>query len=88
MANVQYYDVILKPVVTEKRYAGDSRYNYQSGKRLYIQIPARWDRHIYNRRTDADAILKVPGHIIPTDNPQTAHPRIPSAGTGINAIIR
>ena len=39
-------------------------------------------------RKDADALLNVPGHIIPTEKPQIAQPASSTAGIGTNAIIR
>ena len=37
---------------------------------------------------EADALLKVPGHIMPTDSPQTAHAMRLTAGIGISEIPR
>ena len=37
---------------------------------------------------DAEAMLNVPGHMIPTENPQTAQPTRLSIGTGTKAIQR
>ena len=34
------------------------------------------------RGIETDAVLKSPGHIIPTENPQSAHPKRFSAGNG------
>lgn len=35
---------------------------------------------------EADALLKVPGHMIPTDNPQTAQASRLTNGSGISEI--
>jgi len=37
-------------------------------------------------RMEADAILKVPGHMIPTDRPHIPQPISPSAGWGDREI--
>ena len=37
---------------------------------------------------DAEAMLNVPGHIIPTEKPHTAQPMRPSAGCGANVARR
>ena len=37
---------------------------------------------------DADALLKLPGHIMPTDSPQTEQKKRLTAGEFINAIHR
>ena len=39
-------------------------------------------------RMDADALLKLPGHIIPTDKPQIAHPTSDKKGVGAKEIQR
>ena len=39
-------------------------------------------------RIDEDALLKVPGHMIPTDRPQIAHPNRDSCGSGDREISR
>ena len=39
-------------------------------------------------RIDEDALLKVPGHMIPTESPQTAQPTRLSIGTGTKAMQR
>ncbi len=39
-------------------------------------------------RMTADALLKLPGHIIPTDRPQIAHPSRDSCGSGDREISR
>ena len=36
----------------------------------------------------ADALLKLPGHMIPTDNPQTPHPKRDKRGEGEREMHR
>ncbi len=38
--------------------------------------------------TAAEALLNVPGHIIPTEKPQTAQPTSPTAGSGTSEMQR
>ena len=45
MANVQYYDVILKPVVTEKSMEPVSYTNLQA-RRKSLSLRKSWDREL------------------------------------------
>ena len=57
MANIQYYDVILKPVVTEKsmELMGEKKYTFLDVRRHPARQPAHGPRRRHRQRAVADA---------------------------------